>query len=119
MHIKQRIYGSLSATVVAALFTFLCYGPLPAASNESKSLPGQEGWALAQLSERSTAAETAHSGVDIVLPEGEVEAVLTRDMTARSPTREFAEDAKQVYLVLTSALAKAASVQASEIAVSV
>jgi hypothetical protein len=59
MHLKQRIYASLSATVNATLFTFLCYGPLPAASNESKSLPCQGGRALAQPSERSTAAETA------------------------------------------------------------
>jgi hypothetical protein len=36
-----------------------------------------------------------------------------------SPTREFAEDAKQIYLVLTSELATAASVQASLIVVSV
>jgi hypothetical protein len=177
MHIKQPIYASLSAMVVATLSTFLCDGPLPAASNESKSLLGQEGRALAQPSQRSAAAEApgqqtrgskspaqqgqeeqaspkevpqhstapaqqkgaaspataanpqaeqtagAHPGVDIMFPEGKVEAILARDMTARSeprsPSREFAEDAKQIYLVLTSGLAKAASVQVSWIAVSV
>ena len=39
--LRQRIYASLSATMVVALLTFLCYGPLPAASNESSSLPVQ------------------------------------------------------------------------------
>ena len=43
IHIGQRIYASPSATIVAGLLTVLCYGPLSAASNESKSLPGQGG----------------------------------------------------------------------------
>ena len=30
MHIKQRIYASLSPTRVAALLTCLCYGPIAA-----------------------------------------------------------------------------------------
>jgi hypothetical protein len=39
MHLRQRIYASLSATMAAALLTLLCYGALPAASNASRSLP--------------------------------------------------------------------------------
>ena len=135
MHIKQRIYASLSATVVAAFFTFLCAGPLPAeeqappkdAPQDSTTRAQQEGAAsrVAPTNPQSHAEQTAgpSPGVDIVLPGGKVEAVLARDMTAgsepRSPSREFAEDAKQIYLVLTSSLAQTASVQMSWIAVSV
>ena len=101
--------------MVAAFVTFLCDIPLPAASMNRTRLPLQI--------HRQSRLRGRTPGVDIVLPGGKVEAVLARDMTARSeplsPTREFAEDAKQIYLVLTSELANAASVQASWIAVSV
>jgi hypothetical protein len=135
MHIKQRIYPSLSATVVAAFFTFLCAGPLPAEEQASPKDTPQDSTAPAQqegaaspaapAQPKSQAGQTAGppSGVEIVLPGGKVEAVLAPDMIADSeplsPTREFAENAKQINLVLTSELANAASVQASLIAVSV
>ena len=59
MHLRQRIYASLSATMVAALLTLLCYGALPAASNASRSLPVQGRPGPPQPSESSTASETA------------------------------------------------------------
>jgi hypothetical protein len=34
MHIRQRIYASLSATMVAALLMPLCWSPLPAAPSD-------------------------------------------------------------------------------------
>jgi hypothetical protein len=135
MHIKQRIYASLSATLVAALFTFLCCGQLSAEEHASPeeapqhfTTPAQEEGSASQdapANPEHEAEQTAgpHPGVDIVLPEGKVEAVLAADMTARSeplsPSREFSEDAKQIYLVLTSALPEAASIQTKWIAVSV
>jgi hypothetical protein len=55
--------------------------------------------------------------MEITLPEGIVEAVLARDVTAStepiSPTNEFPEDTEKIYLVLKSELAKPMSVHAS------
>jgi hypothetical protein len=144
INIRQRIHASLSATIVTAILTFLSTAAETAGQQAHGSKrPAQQGQeeqaspkkapqhstAPAQQEEAASPAVPAepepqavqttasHPGVDIVVPGGKVEAVLARDMTARSeplsPTREFAEDAKQIYLVLTSALANAASVQAS------
>src|SRR5437773_12480429 len=59
MHLRQRIYASLSATTVAALLTFLCYGALPAASHASRDLPVPGRLGPPQPLESSTASETA------------------------------------------------------------
>ena len=97
-------------------------------SSQHSTAPAQQKEAARPAAPADPQSQAEHAigsplGVDIVLPGGKVEAVLARDMTAdsepRSPTREFAEDAKQIYLVLTSALASAASVETSWIAVSV
>jgi Mg-chelatase subunit ChlD/osmotically-inducible protein OsmY len=60
---------------------------------------------------------------EIRVPEGTIEAVLARDVTASaepvSPTSEFPEDTEKIYLVLKSELAKAVSVQARWMAVNV
>jgi hypothetical protein len=59
MPLRQRSYASLSATMVAALLTLLCYGALPAVSNASSSLPVQGRLEPPQPSESPTASETA------------------------------------------------------------
>ncbi len=80
MHIRQRIYASLSATLVAALLTFLCDAPLPAEEQAAPkeapqhfNAPARQkraAGAAAAADPQSQAEQTAgsHPGVDIVLP---------------------------------------------------
>ena len=135
---KPHIYTSFSAIMIAALLMVLCNGPLPAATEDSSaSTPAapveKKKEPLHSLTPDRASKDREHDRICSSTTPGRAVANTTpadgnrppggkskqcwpgksQRSKPKSPSSEFLEEAKDIYLVLKSELAKTASVQAS------